>query len=281
MQRSRSIIVAALAIGACAGVSQAQVIFSGASQDAAGLTPVLDSYRANLGALNPNQPGTFFTGRREINWDGVPDGSSAPNLFAGDFFNGANPGRARGVVFSTPGSGLAVSADSDNPTATPRDFANINPSYEQTFEAFTAQRMFAALDSNVIDVNFFIAGSPVPAATRGFGAVFCDVDLDNSTSIEYFDIFGNSLLVAGVPNVFESSGSFSFLGVSFADAVVGSVRITLGNSALGADINDGLRGDTLDLVVTDDFIYGEPVPTPGACGLLALAGVGVARRRRA
>jgi len=281
MQRSRSTVVTVLALVGVAGVSQAQLIRSGTSNDAAGLTPVVNTYRTDLGTLNPNQPGTFFTGRREINWDAVPDGSSAPNAFPGNFFNGPVPGRARGTVFSTPGSAFAVSADSDNPTATPRDFANINPTYTQTFEAFSPERLFTAIDSNVIDVNFFIAGSPVPAATRGFGAVFSDVDLANRTSIEYFDIFGNSLLVAAVPNVFEASGSFSFLGVSFADPIVGRVRITLGNAPLGADFNDGLRGDPIDLVVTDDFIYGEPVPTPGALGLLGLAGIAAARRRRA
>ncbi len=281
MHRSRSTVAFALAFAGLAGVSQGQVIFGGTSNDAAGLAGVVNSYRAALGTLNPNTPGTFGTGRREINWDGVPDGSSAPNLFPGNFFNGGVAGRARGTVFSTPGTGLAVSADNDNPTGTPVDFANINPTYAQTFEAFTAQRMFAALDSNVIDINFFIAGSPVPAGVRGFGAVFSDVDLANRTSIQFFDIFGAPLLSQFVPNVFEASGSFSFLGASWADPVVGSVRITLGNSPLGADFNDGLRGDPVDVVVLDDFIYGEPVPTPGACGLLALAGVAAARRRRA
>ena len=48
----------------------------------------------------------------------------------------------------------------------------------------------------------------------------------------------------------------SFLGVDFGTAVVSRVRITSGNAALGPGLTDG---GIRDLVVMDDFIYGEPV----------------------
>jgi hypothetical protein len=280
MHRSRSNIVGFTLVAGLAAGAHAQLIRAGTSADAAGLNNILNAYRADLGTLNPNQQHTFLTGRREINWDGVPDNASSPNAFPGDFFNGAAAGRARGTVYSTPGSALLVSADNDNPTGTPKDFANIDPSYAATFEPFTQQRLFAAQGSNVIDVNFFIAGTTIPATTRGFGAVFSDVDLEQVTNIEYFDAQGHSILDAYVPNL-AGSATFSFLGASFDDAIVARVRLTLGNAALGVEVTDGLRGETpTDLVVTDDFIYGEPVPAPGSAALLALAGGAAARRRR-
>jgi hypothetical protein len=62
-----------------------------------------------------------------------------------------------------------------------------------------------------------------------------------------------------VPAGTVSSQSLSFLGVSFnAGELVGRVRITSGNAALGAAVNDNPGGGT-DLVVMDDFIYSEPV----------------------
>ena len=51
--------------------------------------------------------------------------------------------------------------------------------------------------------------------------------------------------------------SLSFLGVVFEDPRIALVRITTGDTAPGP--NDGRR----DIVVMDDFIYGEPrLPSP-------------------
>ena len=52
--------------------------------------------------------------------------------------------------------------------------------------------------------------------------------------------------------------TFSFLGVDSGSLEVSRVRITNGNVALGPPEIPGL-----DLVVMDDFIYGEPNPVPG------------------
>jgi hypothetical protein len=43
-----------------------------------------------------------------------------------------------------------------------------------------------------------------------------------------------------------------------AEAIVARARITLGTGALGANVNDVSAGGTVDVVVTDNFIYGEP-----------------------
>src|SRR5439155_19050592 len=53
------------------------------------ITTVVEQYRNLLGPNNGGEPGTRGTGRREINWDGVPDELSAPNFLLPDFFNDA------------------------------------------------------------------------------------------------------------------------------------------------------------------------------------------------
>jgi hypothetical protein len=204
------------------------------------------------GGLNAPGTGPFSVGRREINWDGVPDIFADPNTFPADFFNNNSK---RGAVLSTPGTSLLVSADSSNPTTTPVRFSSLNPGYLTNFQTFSPERLFTALGSTIVDVSFFEPVSPTTAATtNGFGSVFTDVELAGSTTIEYFDAQGQSLGVFAVP--VGPNGGLSFLGVSFnAGEQVSGVRITSGNTTLGAANNDG---PSADVVVMDDFIYGEP-----------------------
>ena len=270
----------------CAPAAGAQVVTAAAGANAAVIQGSVDAYRASLGALNANVAGSFGSGRREINWDGVPDAQSSPNAFAPNFFNVNSP---RGVVFSTPGTGFQNSATATS--GTPVEFGNINPTYPETFGTFSAQRLFTPIGSNVTDVQFFVPGSTTAALTRGFGAVFTDVDLANTTSMSFFGPGGGSLgtFFAPVGGTSAAGGSLSFLGVLFADAVVSRVRITTGNAAPGAGVNDlSIGTGPTDVVVMDDFIYGEPVstvPEPATVlllggGLAALA-VGARRLRRA
>jgi hypothetical protein len=235
------------------GFAQAVTItFSASGPDAAAITPSVDAFRTDLGTLNPNVAGSFGTGRREINWDGVPANFSDPNLLPNNFFNVNSP---RGAEFSTPGSGVAVSANAGG--AAPILFGGINPTYPNLFQVFSPQKLFTAIGSNIVDVSFFIPGSSAPALTRGFGAVFSDVDLPNTTSLMFFGASNQPLGTFFVPS-FPGDQTFSFLGVDFGSLEVSRVRITNGNVALGPNELAGL-----DLVVMDDFIYGEPNPVPG------------------
>jgi hypothetical protein len=229
----------------------APVVFEAAGSEPADIQAAVDDFRAFLGDNN-GVGGTFPDGRREINWDGVPDAFSAPNNLPANFFNANSP---RGVVFFTPGTGFQVSADSDNPTNTPVRFGNIHPVFPQLFSTFSPERLFTALDSNITEILFFVPGSPTGATVDGFGAVFTDVNRDDSTKIEYLDVNGELLFSRNVLPGPTNRGSLSFLGVGFdAGERVFLVRITSGNRIL--------KTPARDVVVMDDFIYGEPQPLP-------------------
>src|SRR5947209_4536567 len=132
---SLGVFIPCLAFGG-AIVQQAAGPFTGS------IAPAIDQFRSDLGGTINGVGGTFASGRREINWDGVPDSFSAPNNLPANFFNVNSP---RGVVFSTPGSGFQVSAKSGNATVTALRFGNINPNYLSDFQTFSPERLFTAL----------------------------------------------------------------------------------------------------------------------------------------
>ena len=218
----------------------------------------VDAFRADLGdPNNGNTVGSQGGGRRQITWDGA-DNDSAPSRLPTDFFNAIAP---RGVIFGgDPRIQFQQSADGANATATPIEFGNINATYPTAFATFSAPRLFTALTSNVMTVDFVIPGAATPAVTRGFGAVFTDVDVAGSTKLEFFDRTGALILQRNVLAT-PGDGSLSFLGVMFTTACLARVRITSGAAVLGP--NDVTQtASNPDIVVMDDFIYGEPQPLP-------------------
>ena len=65
----------------------------------------------------------------------------------------------------------------------------------------------------------------------GFGAIFTDVDLPNTTSLTFFGASNQLLGTFFVPSALGDQ-TFSFLGVDFGLPEVSRVRITNGNAAL-------------------------------------------------
>ena len=182
----------------------------------------------------------------------MPDAFADPNDLPPNFFNANSP---RGAVFFTSGTAFRVSANSVNPTNTPVRFGSIHNQFPQLFSTFSPQRLFTAIDSDITDVHFFVPGTSTAATVDGFGAVFTDVNSDNSTSIDYFDVNGVLLFRQNVLPGPTNRGSLSFLGVGFdAGERVFLVRITSGDRIL--------RTPARDTVVMDDFIYGEPQRLP-------------------
>ena len=217
---------------------------------AGAIAAAIATYQALLGPDNGGGPDQHASGRREINWDAVPDELASPNDYPSDFFNAPDAPRARGAVLETPGDHLEVSADSDNPSGAPVRFGNINPTYTDTFRAFSEERLFSPVGSNVANITFFVPGTSTPAAVRGFGAVYTDVDRRETASFKFFDANGKLLGKFAVP---KSKDGLSFLGVAFPKPIVARVQIVYGNTKLGP--SDSAR---YDVAVMDNFIFGEP-----------------------
>jgi len=231
----------------------APAVFQAAGPTGASIQSTVDAFRAALGNVNNgNNPGPLPSGRREINWDGgnpaIMD-TTPPVTPFNVFLN------TRGSRFITPGLGLSQAA----PVGLEALFGN--PKYGEIFKTFSPSRLFTPVGSNVTDSFFFVPGTngAKPAAVTGFGAVFTDVDQpdgrntrDASTVIEYFDRRGKRIFTSSIP-ASPGDGSLSFFGIVFEDARIAAVRITAGDVAPGP--NDDNQHD---IVMMDDFIYGEP-----------------------
>lgn len=261
----RSLIVAA-ALVLAAGQASAAAVFTASGANPGDIQGTVDAFRTALGINNGNAVGAQGGGRREINWDG--GGGGAP---ATTFANPMETFAFRGNVFTTPGAGFEISGQ---PTP---EFGDLNPTYPDIFQPFSAPRIFAPLGGNITDVRINVPGNADgEAVTNAFGVVFLDVDFADTTSIEFFDRSGATL---GLFNAQVADNGLSFLGVVFDDAVVAAARIVTGNAALGP--NDGAG---VDVVAMDDFIFGEPVavpePTAWVLMILGFGGVGAALRSR-
>jgi len=246
----------------------APIVFQAAGPDIASIQNTVEQYRTALDAAggknNNNDPGPIANGHREINWDGGGnnDTTTAPVTPFNTFLN------TRGAQFTTPGSGLSQAPPSGGPQGGLATLFN-NATYGTIFSTFSPLRLFTPVHSNVTEALFFVPGTngSVRASTSGFGAVFTDVDLpdgsgpgdkngnrQSSTKIECFGTDGGLLFSSFVP-ASPGDGSLSFFGIVYKDATVriARVRITSGDAAPGP--NDDA---THDIVMMDDFLYGEP-----------------------
>lgn len=154
--RLTSVVLAMLCIATPAVATPIFTTCEAAGANAASITATRDAFRATVGGGTvAGANGSFGGLRREINWDGVPDARADPNALPGDFFNTTSP---RGVVLSTPGTGLFVSTNAGPATAPLSGFSS-------DFQAFSAQRVFSAFNSNIVDISFFIPGTTTATLT--------------------------------------------------------------------------------------------------------------------
>jgi hypothetical protein len=230
-------------------------VFQAAGPNATSIQSSVDQFRAALGANNgvtaPPQPLT--AGRREINWDGGNPANTATTLSPTPldaFLVG------RGARFTTPGAGFVQA-----PATGLADLFG-NPSYANIFKPFSPLRLFSPLDSNVTDTLFFVpGGGEVKATTRGFGVVYGRRPSGReatpapmgkrhaSTRIEFFSADGEdySALRARITR----NGNLTFFGIVFDDPRIARVR----SQPVRPGPDDSRKRD---VVMMDDFIYGEP-----------------------
>lgn len=240
-----AVVAMALAWLLASDASALFITFEAAGPDPAAITPTRDAFRTAVGGGSVAGAGGSFGGlRREINWDGVPDALADPNPFPADFFNSASP---RGIELSTPGTGFLVSANAG--VATPVLFG-----FPSDFQAFSPQRLFTAVNSNVVDLLFFLPGTDVAATTTAFGVIFIDVEVVGGTRLDFFDA-GNALIYTHDALVSGNQG-LSFLGAVATAGAISRVRITSGINTIVANGVVGNPND--DIVVMDDFLYAEP-----------------------
>src|ERR671937_354747 len=128
MRRTLSLTLAAAASAAVLvpGAAQAAGIKrTAAGADPASIQAAVDAFRADVGGANNAGGPPAASGRREVNWDGVPDSAADPNPFPGGFFLG------RGLQLDTAGTGFEVSAKAAS--GTPVRFNN------PEFQAFSQE----------------------------------------------------------------------------------------------------------------------------------------------
>jgi hypothetical protein len=240
-------------------------VFQAAGPSAESIQSTVDAFREALGEPNnANAPGPLPSGRREINWDGGGgvDITTDPVTPFNVFLN------TRGGQFTTLGTGLSQAPPSGGPQGGLEGLFN-NPTYGDIFTAFSPLRLFTPVGSNITQAVFFVPGTngEERATVSGFGVVFTDVDQPDgsrsdkkrgdhkaSTQLEYFDADGKRLFRSFVP-ASPGDGSLSFFGIVFDDARIARVLITTGDVAPGPD--DDAEND---IVMMDDFLYGEPQP---------------------
>jgi hypothetical protein len=277
------VLDAPLSSGNPVSIGTTQQFFGGNTGNTTTAAQAETNFEAAIGGVDnggnpPAQPLT--TGFRTINWDGV-------KLDGTDFGGGANTividqGKTvgiplnrfqeRGIFF---GAIYAVSTDQQTGGGS---FGDVNPNVAGLFPSFSPHNTFAMFNDNGIDFKFVLpsahTSSVVSAASRGFGAIFINVQ-QPGTTIQYFN--GNTLLdtLAVKPNA--TAGAAVFAGELFNNPIVTNVLLTLGQGVIfkfdGKNVTaGGSNTASNNLVVTDDFVYAEPQPIANGFPIISGAG---------
>ena len=248
LYRLSVLILSCLVISSCkkdTDASPKPQIVSGAGD----ITASVNRFRNLLGEPLNVVPGSTG-GRREINWDGVPDkyiSASIPKTFFNATGTGDPDSRKRGFAYASDGDFRISNAG----------FSNIEQTLAEQLGAFSGAKIFANISSDIWHTGFQVAGENKAAAVNGFGAVFIDVDVANVSALEYFS--GDVSLGKFFVPPHDQKTNLSFLGVYFNNPIVTKVQITHGNGVIIPGQKDISNGGTTDIVAMDDFLYSEPV----------------------
>ncbi|MEL7039088.1 MAG: PEP-CTERM sorting domain-containing protein [Cyanobacteria bacterium J06592_8] len=237
---------------------QAATLFSGVGEDAIAAFTAMETA---IGGSDNTSLEPQADGFRTINWDGV--------LLDGTDFEGNTQVIIRDQVVAIPEERfLSRGALFDESYVVSGDgLESVNPEVVEQFPAFSPSNIVAnsGETENTIEQSFTLAGTTTPAATRGFGAIFLDVERPETSSLEFFNgsvSLGEYFVEPG------ESGEPSFLGVLFDEPIVTNVAVTLGNNTIfnfdietlettSGSVDNPENG--IDLVAADDFVYAEPM----------------------
>lgn len=122
---------------------------SGFGPNPAPVQPPVDAFRADLGELDPNNGQSFTSGRREVNWDHIPNqvtselGFLPPNDFNSNAPAGTDLDSTARPAFGAQIQRRSLSHRAE--TGAPVRFGNIDPSNTNEFQTFLAQRRFSSV----------------------------------------------------------------------------------------------------------------------------------------
>ena len=167
--------------------------------------------------------GSFGSGRREINWDGVPDAFSAPNNLPGQLLQRQLAARRRLHARRAPAFRSA-------PTPAPRrpiEFGDIDPTYPTQFDAFSAAAAVHGRRQQRHRRQLLRARLDHAGARRAASAWSSPTSTSQQTSLEFFDASNKSLGTFFAP---APAGNETLLVPRrrFNAASVARVRITSG-----------------------------------------------------
>jgi hypothetical protein len=219
-----------------------------AAGDSSAVVGKVNEFRNHAGLTLNIVPAAPASGRREINWDGVPADLISPLLFPANFFNAtdaaAPDGRKRGLVYTPADAALLISD---------KNFSEIDTGFRRQFAPFSKAKLFSAKGTITSEIRFLVPGTNIPAYVTSFGLIFSDVDNADATAVAIYE--GDKLI--GTVKAQAADKKFSFVGLHTHRARITRIKITSGNTILSAGVQDGA---TRDIVVMDDFIYNEPLP---------------------
>jgi hypothetical protein len=240
----------------------------------------VDAFRDALGPNNGNSPiNGDPNGRRQIDWDALPDSLADPSVFPGNFFNGDNAPRARGIEFEATGSTTGFLVSSTEASGQPTAFG-----FDAFLPTFSDERLFAPIGGTTFDIKFYDPSDQTTRATvRGFGAVFSGLDFADTAQMLFLNLAGD--LIGSTNPLGTSEFDLTFSGAIFETAEIATVRMIGGNRHLLE--NGSFGGGIGDGFVFDDFIFGEPiavsqveVSAPATGVMMALALVSFCANRR-
>jgi hypothetical protein len=234
---------------------------TGAGASTAG---AMASFEAAAGGIdNGTAAGEQGSGYRHATWDQIALDGTDPSSTTIESGRVIAPARSRLQPWGLElGPDIAVSNDG---------FQSVSSTQ---FTPFSAPNIWGPFNSDTAEFDVVAPAAqgttPEPAQTRGLGVVFLNVETAGTTTIQYYN---GSIPLLTQP-LAVPTGTTSFAGLLFPDAVVTRVVVTLGTAAIFAwnGTTSPTPGGSTS-VAGDDIVLAEPGPKINATAGVAISPV--------